>query len=118
MEFVQRCPTLLLAAPSLGEELHEVGLLIRSQHEVDAIDLADGRWLQLSIASRHHDKRMRMVAHQAMNNLAALVVGHFGHRASVDQADVGLFAFLTRVHAQLLEHLCEGGCFREIQLTA
>ena len=58
-----------------------------------------------------------MLAHHAMDGLAALVVGHIGDRTGVDQADVSLLSFACCDNAHLLKHAPEGGGLREIQFA-
>jgi hypothetical protein len=58
-----------------------------------------------------------MLAHQTVDGLTALPVGHLGHAAGVDQADVGHLALSGSAHAQLLKHLAESGGLGEVQLA-
>ena len=53
-----------------------------------------------------------------MNGLSALMVSHLRHGASVDEADVCLFAFLRLSYAKLRKHLAERRCFRKVKLAA
>ena len=103
---------------SIGEKLNEVCLLVGSQHQIDTLYLAHLLRLQLGIASRHHHKSTRMLAHHAMNGLTTLMVSHLGHRTSINQTNVSLFALGCRQHPQLLKHLCKGRCLREVQFAA
>ena len=46
------------------------------------------------------------------------MVSHLCNGASVDEADVCLFAFLRLSYAKLRKHLAKRGCFREVKLAA
>ena len=106
------------SAPCLGEMLHQTGLLIGPQHEVDTLDAANSLRRQLRIASRHHDEGPGVIAYHAVNGLPALMVGHFRHRTGIDKAEVGLFAFPGLRHAHISEHAGKGRCLREIELAS
>ena len=104
--------------PRVGEILYEVGFLVGAEHKVHAVDGAHRLGFQLSIASRDHDKGAGVLAHHAVDGLAAFVVGHLGHRAGVDQADVGMLTLVSGCDAHLAEQLAKGGGFREVELAA
>ena len=104
--------------PRVGEILYEVGLLVGAEHEVHTVDGAHRLGLELCIASCDHDKGPGILAYHAMDGLTAFVISHFGHRAGVDQADVGVFALLCCDDAHLAEQLAKGGGFREVELAA
>ena len=101
----------------LREELDEVGLLVGTQHQAHALNLAHRLSLQLRVAARHHHKGARVLAHQSVNGLPAFLVSHIRHRTSVNQADVCLFALGCRAHTHLLKHLTKGRGLREVQFA-
>ena len=109
------CPA---TAPCIREELQQVGFLVGAQHQVNTFYLTDSLGLQLRIAARHHHKGTRMLTHHSVNGLATLVVGHLGHRTSVNQADVGLLVLSRRAHPTLLKHLPEGRRLGEVQFAS
>ena len=51
----------LNAAPCIAEILYEVGFLVASQYEVNAIYSADRLRFKLSVAPSHHNERPRML---------------------------------------------------------
>ena len=106
------------SSPCFRQELNQRGLFIRSQHQVYALHLSDTLRLQLRIAPRHHNEGPRMLSHQSVYHLSALMVSHIGHRAGIHQHQVSLLALASGCHAQLLQHLAEGRRLREIQLAA
>ncbi len=67
----------------------QFALVVVAQHQVDPLD---GRYLlrlELSVASRHGDDRLRIAAVELADQVAALLVGMLGHRTAVDDANVG-----------------------------
>ena len=91
------------------EILNEVGLFIRSQHQIDALNLAHFFTLQLCIAACHDDECTGILAHHFVDGLSTFMVGHFGHAAGIDEADVSLLIFLSREHTHVGQHLAESG---------
>ena len=59
-----------------------------------------------------------MEAGEAMYGLTAFVVGHFGDRAGIDNADVGHFALLRSSHSGPLKAVTKSGCLSEVELAA
>ena len=70
------CRDVIATYEPIRQELDEVGLLVRAQHQVDTLNLANALWLQLGIAASDNDKGARILTNHAMNSLTTLVVGH------------------------------------------
>ena len=77
-------------------------LLIRPQHQVNAVNPADGLCRELCVAAGNYDKGSGMVTHQPMDGLPTFMVGHIGHRAGVNQTKIGLFTLTGGNNAHLL----------------
>ena len=106
------------SSPGIRQELNQIGLLVRAQHQAHAINLRHLVGLQLGITSRHHHKGTGVLPYHTMDLLTALLVGHLSHRTSIDQTYVRPLTFLHRTHTQFLKHLPEGRCLRKVQLTS
>ena len=105
------CRDIIATYKSLRKKLDKVRLLIRTQHQIYTLNLADAHGFQLGVAPCHYDKRSRILTHQPMNGLTTLMVSHLRHRTSINQTDVSLFTLLGRLDTQLTEHFAKGGGF-------
>ena len=113
------------AAGLVGGMLQEAGkiagqlpFLLGAEHEVHSLHPGDGLGLELRVAAGDHDTRTGMPPPRGMDGLAALLVGHFGDGACVDDAQVGHLAAAHLAHAGLAQEAGQSGGFRKIQLAA
>ena len=114
MQGILSCPTPpggILLRPGIVEILHQMGLLVGSQHQVHSLNATHVLRLQLGVAARDDDEGTGVLAHHAMDCLATLVVCNLSHRAGVDQADVSLLPFLRRDHTHAFEQFAKGRGF-------
>ena len=102
----------------IAQIVHQFALLLRTQYHIHPLDGSHLFGFQLGIATGHYHKGSRMVLHQAMNGLTALLVGHLGNGTCIDNTDVRLFTLTHGTHSGFLQHLADGRSFREIQLAA
>ena len=107
-----------LTPPIVGKILQKGSLLVGPEHKVYALDAAHGLGLQLGVAPHHHDEGPGILTDKAVDGLTALVVGHVGNRARVDDAQVGTLSRPGLCNAHLAQKLGYGGRLGEIQLTA
>ena len=73
----------------LGEERYDLALAPRPDDEVYARHLSDPIALQLCVAASHDDECLWVLTMQTIDETAAFLVRCVGHRATVDDADVG-----------------------------
>ena len=98
--------------------INHMSLLIATKHEVHTLYGRDLPGLELRVAARHYDQCARVLAHKTVYRLATLAVGHLGHTAGIDHADVGNLALTHASDPLSLELLANGAGLGEIQLTA
>ena len=84
------------------QELHQLGLLIGTQHQIHTLNLAHRLGFELRIASCHYHKSTWIAACHPANGLPALMVGHLRYRTGVDETEVGFLAFLHLAKSHLL----------------
>ena len=99
---------MLTADEGFRQELYQVCLLVGTQHQVNTFYLTHEIRLQLRIASSDHHKGMRMLAHHAVYSLTTLMISNLGHRACVNQADIGMLPLGGSLHSHFLQHLRKG----------
>ena len=100
------------------EVVGDVELLLRSDDQMDTLDVCDLLGAELGIAARHDDEGARMLTGSLADHRAALLVRQLRHRAGVDDADVG---YLPRTHAPHplgKQRAPDGRCLGEVELTA
>ena len=102
----------------IAQVLQDILFLFSSQHQVHRFDVGHRIGLQLCIAACHHHEGTRMLFHQPMDGLAALLVGHLGHRAGIHHTDVRLLALTGRAHSRFPQRPADGRRLRKVQLAA
>ena len=83
--------------------MEQVALLFGTKHHIYARYGGHCLRLKLGIASGYYHKGTGMLGHQTMNGLTALLVGHFGDRAGIDDTEVSLLTPTCRTHPCLTQ---------------
>ena len=97
--------------------LQHTALLILSQHDIHAGDIGHRSGLKLTIATCHDNIGIGIFTDNLVDSLAALLVGHLGNRAGIDNADIGLLATHSLMCAGFYQLTHNGRCLREVKLT-
>ena len=95
-------------SPRVGEVLYQMGFLITTQNQVDAVYLSYFLGFQLGITTSNDHKGPWVLAHHAPYGCSALTVGHLGYRAGINQADISLLTFGHSSDPHLLKRLAKG----------
>ena len=74
----------------------QIALVVVAQYQRDPFDTGYLLRFQLGVAARDGDERLRVAAMDPPDQVAAFLVGVFGDRTAVDDADVGFSFELTR----------------------
>ena len=101
----------------VAQIVHQLTFLLGSKHHIHPFDGRHLLGFQLRITTSYHHESTRMVLHQAMDSLTTFLVGHLGHGTSIDDTNVRFLALAHRTHSRFLQHLSDGGSFREIQFA-
>ena len=101
----------------ITQVLEQVFLLLSSQHHVHTFYLCHRVRFQLGIATGHHDKRARMLLHQLVDDLAALLVRHFCHRAGIHYANIRFLTLARRTHTRFPQNSTDSRGLREVQFA-
>ena len=108
----------MLVFLQIAQIFHQVAFLFGPQYKIYSFNVCYLSRLQLSIASRYHNKGPRMFFRQTMDSLSAFLIRHFSHRTSINHTDVRLFALTSRTHTCLLQYFSNSGSFCKIQFAA
>ena len=96
----------------------DVALFCCAEYEIDSGSGKDFLRFELGIAACDDYKSPRMLLDEFVDGLPAFVVSHFGDGTCVDHADVGNLALLRLDHTIVLELLCYGRGFSEVEFAA
>ena len=107
-----------LARQEFVDARRHLALLLHAEHEVHALHPCNLASLQLRIATDDNDSGVGMLAMQAVDGLAALLVGRLGDATSIDDAHVGHFALTDGANALGFQLVAERRSFREVEFAA
>src|SRR3712207_250328 len=98
----------LLPGKGVVQILYEIGLFIRSQHEIYAFNLADCLGRKLGVTSRNDDKSPGIFTCHPMNYLTTLVVSHLCHGTSINQTYISQLIAGRRYYTHIGQKTLKG----------
>ena len=108
----------LLLRHAFADVAHHFPLVFHANDQVNTIESGNLLWFQLRIASHHHHKGSRMFTREAVDGLSALMVGHVGDRAGVDDTYIGMLPLFSGTHALSGQSVAQGRRFGKIEFTS
>ena len=93
-------------------------LLILSQYEIHALYLGYLARLELRVATRHDQYRLRVLPPNTMNSLPVFMIRSIGYRTRIDDTYIRLLALFGTSMSALQQCLAQRTALRKIQFAA
>ena len=93
-------------------------LLVLSQYEIHALYLGNLARLELRVATRHDQYRIRVLSPNTMNSLPIFMIRSIGYRTRIDNTYIRLLALFGTSMSALQQCLAQRTALRKIQFAA